>query len=80
MIAIWYSSPCGNCKHGIFSHAEWPDFIDEIDTDNLIWVARCKVTNDGPIKLPEQCRCTEWVPKDNLDLVEFLAEKRNLIN
>jgi hypothetical protein len=64
---------CGNCDHAQVSHTTW------LTKHPLEWISRCAVTHNGPIKLPEQCRCDEWVPKDNLDRIEFLAKKRHLV-
>ena len=69
---------CANCGHLQVSHTNW-DLLPLSKAPELKWVSRCKVTHDGPIKLPAQCTCTEWVPKDNLDRIEFLAEKRSLV-
>jgi len=71
----WNWDICGNCKHHHLSHTNW----SEVGSGKLEWVERCRVTHYGPSKLEKQCSCTEWVPKDNLDLIEFLAEKRNLV-
>ena len=74
-----YFASCGDCGHLLVSHTNWAE-LPILNKQGMRWVDRCHVTYDGPIKLPEQCRCTEWVPKDNLDRIEFLAEKRGLLN
>jgi hypothetical protein len=70
----WNFSKCGNCDHNQVSHTNWSS-----GAKNLVWVKRCKVTHDGFTILPHQCQCKQWVPKDNLDRIEYLAEQRGLL-
>lgn len=71
---------CGDCDHIAMSHiSNFKMDMYDIRLEKIIWNERCHVTHDGPIKLAEQCRCNHFVPKDNLERIEWLAKERNLI-
>jgi hypothetical protein len=68
-----WSSPCGDCEHQLVDHIETGSYIGTIDANNIPLKFKSEFCGCG------RCKCKEWVPKDNLDRIEFLAEKRKLI-
>ena len=59
------SKPCRNCGHQRYSHALDAKCIDAATSHRL----------DEDIYM---CSCYEFIPLDNLDYIEYQAEKRGL--
>ena len=60
---IEFSKHCRKCKHIRLSHMEG---------------SRC-ISANGTTEQLIPCTCTEWLPEDNLDYIEWLARKRGFI-
>lgn len=60
---IEFSKHCRKCKHVRLSHVESSHCIAALGTTEQLSL----------------CKCKEFVPEDNLDYIEWLAKKRNLV-
>jgi hypothetical protein len=67
---------CYECKHARFEHD-----IRNTGTDycNTTDDARCYAWIPNGETVTQSCTCADFVPTENLDYVEWLAKKRNLI-
>lgn len=67
-ITSW-SEYCGDCSHQMIAHTMWPhpESWDEL-LKQYKWAPRCSV-----------CQCTKWIPQNNLDRIEYLAQEKGLV-
>lgn len=68
----WHNR-CGDCKHKLLDHIKTGSFVGTVNSNKI----PKKFLNE--FGHCQYCECREWVPKDNLDRVEYLVEKRKLI-
>lgn len=67
---------CRECGHFRFLHKCKRDAFGKLlyhSLDDKCDCQRCEPGTD------HSCNCEEFVPEDNLDYVEYLAEKRGLV-
>ena len=61
---IKFSKHCGRCKHMHLSHIEG---------------GHCIAANGTNGEQLVMCKCKEYIPEDNLDFIEWLAQKKGII-
>jgi hypothetical protein len=60
---------CANCQHEDWLHVK-----------TYYWACGRKPRNTSDRQhLSEICPCKEFIPSDNLDYIEWLAEKKHLV-
>jgi hypothetical protein len=74
MNVLRFSNICGNCGHYVMYHSNWDIGVNVDFVNRIQWKDKCECKWQST-----DCTCIEWVPKDNLDQIEFLAAKRNLV-
>ena len=74
MLKLYNSEFCRKCSHNRDSHLRYIDFdIEEKPIQHVCYGNEYEYSG----AFMQRCRCPEYIPKDNIEYLEYLVEKES---